>query len=60
VVRALAELGERTQTIYVLFRLENMPQAEIAGLFGVSKSTVEKTIMKATVHLMKRLGPRPR
>lgn len=58
VKRALDELGERTRTIYVLFRLENMQQREIAELFGVSKSTVEKTIIKASVHLMKRLGPR--
>lgn len=56
VTRALEELGERTRTIYVLFRLENMKQREIAALYGLSKSTVEKEIMKAGLHLTKRLG----
>ncbi|MDQ1153428.1 RNA polymerase sigma factor [Brevundimonas sp. SORGH_AS_0993] len=55
VTRALDELGERTRTIYVLFRLENMKQRDIAALFGVSKSTVEKEIVKAGLHLNKRL-----
>ena len=53
--RALNELSERTRTIYVLFRLENMKQRDIAALFGVSKSTVEKEIVKAGLHLTKRL-----
>jgi RNA polymerase sigma-70 factor (ECF subfamily) len=60
VVRALNELNERTRTMYVLFRLESMQQREIAELFGVSKSTVEKTILKASVHLIRRLGRHPR
>jgi RNA polymerase sigma factor (sigma-70 family) len=58
-VRALDELGERTRTIYVLVRLENMPQRQIAELFGISVSSVEKMVMKASVHLIKRLGARP-
>jgi|HubBroStandDraft_3_1064219.scaffolds.fasta_scaffold359819_2 RNA polymerase sigma factor (sigma-70 family) len=58
-VKALDELGERTRTIYVLVRLENMPQRQIAELFGISVSSVEKMVMKASVHLIKRLGPRP-
>lgn len=55
VTRALDELDERTRTIYVLFRLENMKQRDIAAVFGVSKSTVEKEIVKAGLHLTKRL-----
>jgi RNA polymerase sigma factor (sigma-70 family) len=58
-VKALDELGERTRTIYVLVRLENMPQRQIAELFGISLSSVEKMVMKASVHLIKRLGARP-
>ena len=58
-VKALDELGERTRTVYVLVRLENMPQRQIAELFGISVSSVEKTVMKASVHLIKRLGARP-
>ncbi|GAD58265.1 MULTISPECIES: RNA polymerase sigma factor [Brevundimonas] len=53
---ALDELGERTRDIYILFRLENMKQAEIAALFNVSRSTVEKEVVKATLHLALRRG----
>lgn len=54
---ALEELGQRTRDIYVLFRLENMKQKEIAELFGIARSTVEKEVMKATLHLALRCGP---
>lgn len=53
---ALDELGERTRDIYILFRLENMKQAEIASLFNVSRSLVEKEVVKATLHLALRCG----
>jgi len=59
-VAALGELGERTRDIYVLFRLENMKQKEIAALLGIARSTVEKEVMKATLHLALRCGPKPR
>lgn len=54
VVRVLGELKERTRDIYVLFRLENMKQRDIAALYGISQSTVEKEIMRATMHLATR------
>jgi len=57
VLAALEELGQRTRDIYVLFRLENMKQKEIAELFGIARSTVEKEVMKATLHLALRCGP---
>jgi len=56
VLAALDELGQRTRDIYVLFRLENMKQKEIAELFGIARSTVEKEVMKATLHLALRCG----
>jgi RNA polymerase sigma factor (sigma-70 family) len=56
VMRALGELGQRTADIYVLFRLENMKQAEIASVYGISRSTVEKEVMKATLHVASRFG----
>jgi len=59
VLAALDELGERTKSIYILFRLEGMKQKDIATLFGMGLSTVEKHVMTATVHLGKRFGPRP-
>jgi RNA polymerase sigma-70 factor (ECF subfamily) len=51
---ALDELGERTRDIFILARLENMKQREIAALFGLSVSTVEKHLMRATLHLARR------
>lgn len=56
VVKALRELNERTRDIYLLFRLENMKQAKIAQMFGISRSTVEKEVMRATLHLAIRFG----
>lgn len=55
-LKALGELGERTRDIFILARLENMKQREIASLFGLSVSTVEKHLIKATYHLAKRFS----
>jgi RNA polymerase sigma-70 factor (ECF subfamily) len=51
VLAALAELGERTRDVFILARLEHLQHKEIAELFGVSVSSVEKMIMKAMAHL---------
>jgi RNA polymerase sigma-70 factor (ECF subfamily) len=48
---ALSELGERTRDIFVLARLENVQHREIAAMYGVSVSAVEKMMMKAMAHL---------
>lgn len=57
-LRALDELGERTRDIFILFRLENMKQSTIAELYGISASTVEKCVVKATLHLAIRFNRR--
>lgn len=57
VLAALDELGQRTRDIYILFRLEQIKQREIAVLYGISTSTVEKEIMRATLHLAMRNRP---
>jgi RNA polymerase sigma-70 factor (ECF subfamily) len=51
VLEALGELGERTRDVFILARLEAMQHREIADLYGISVSSVEKMIMKAMVHL---------
>ncbi|HMA48605.1 MAG TPA: sigma-70 family RNA polymerase sigma factor [Magnetospirillaceae bacterium] len=51
VLGALAELGERTRDVFILARLENLQHKEIAEMFGLSVSSVEKMIMKAMAHL---------
>jgi RNA polymerase sigma-70 factor (ECF subfamily) len=52
---ALRELPERTRAIFLLFRLEGMKQAELATLYGVSISAVQKHIFKAMTHLTRRV-----
>jgi len=58
VLRTLDALGDKTRDIYILFRLENMKQREIASLLGIGQSTVEKHVVKATAHLARLYGPR--
>jgi RNA polymerase sigma-70 factor (ECF subfamily) len=57
VQRALGELPERTRNIFVLYRMENMRRRDIAMLYGITVSAVEKHIAKALDHLMARLEP---
>jgi RNA polymerase sigma-70 factor (ECF subfamily) len=56
VLRSLQELGELTRNIFILFRLENMKQKDIAALYGIGQSTVEKHVVKAVLHLSSRYG----
>jgi RNA polymerase sigma factor (sigma-70 family) len=51
VLEALAELGERTRDVFILARLENVQHREIAAMYGISVSAVEKMMMKAMAHL---------
>jgi RNA polymerase sigma factor (sigma-70 family) len=57
VLAALKRLPERTRTIFVLFRLENMKQREIADMLGISVRTVEQHVVRASVHLRDSFGP---
>lgn len=52
---ALRELPDRTRAIFLLFRLEGMKQSELAALYGVSVSAVQKHIFKAMTHLTRRM-----
>ncbi|WP_293381834.1 sigma-70 family RNA polymerase sigma factor [Phenylobacterium sp. SCN 70-31] len=59
VLGALQELPDRTRTIFVLFRLENMKQREIADMLGISVRTVEQHVVRASVHLRACFGSQP-
>jgi RNA polymerase sigma-70 factor (ECF subfamily) len=50
-LRTLDELGERTRNIFVLSRLQNMKQKDIAAIYGIGQSTVEKHVTRAVQHL---------
>ena len=54
VLAALGELGEMTRNVFILYRLENMQQKDIAALYRIGQSTVEKHVMKAMLHLSAR------
>ena len=56
VLQCLDELGERTKNVFILFRLEGMKQKEIAELYCMGLSTVEKHVMAAALHLARRFG----
>ena len=56
-VSGLESLNERTRDIFILSRIERMPQADIAKLFGISVSAVEKHILRALKQLGARLAP---
>jgi RNA polymerase sigma-70 factor (ECF subfamily) len=56
---ALASLPERTQTIFILYRLENLGQDKIAETFGISVSAVKKHIARAMAGLMKEMRIAP-
>jgi RNA polymerase sigma-70 factor (ECF subfamily) len=48
---ALLKLPERTRTVFLLYRFEQLQRAAIAARLGLSLSTVEKEIAKAVQHL---------
>lgn len=55
VLAALLELPERTRTVFILSRFEEVKGPEIARRLGVSISAVEKHMMKALAHLRGRV-----
>jgi RNA polymerase sigma factor (sigma-70 family) len=57
VMRALDELGDRTRDIFMLSRLEKMKHRDIAALYGITVSAVEKHLSKASLHLARKFGP---
>jgi len=59
VLASLGTLGDRTRDIFILFRLENMKQREIAELFGMTQKAVEKHVLKAVTHLARVFGASP-
>jgi RNA polymerase sigma factor (sigma-70 family) len=48
---ALAQLNQRTRDIFLLSRLENVQHREIASLYDISVSAVEKHVARAIAHI---------
>ena len=53
--RALRELPEKTQRIFLLHKVEGLRQADVASQLGISKSSVDKHVCTAIRHLSLRL-----
>ena len=51
VVAALKELPERTRSIFILYRLENVDKRSIADSLGISTSAIDKHLMRAYAHV---------
>ena len=59
IAAALREAPERTRSIFILYRVEQMKKRDIAETYGISTSAVDKHLMKAMTHLWSRVGRRP-
>jgi len=51
IMLALDKLDERARDVFILHRLEGMKYADIAGLYGLSVSSIEKDMIRAIAHL---------
>lgn len=58
-LKALAELPEKTRTVFMLRRWDELPNADIARMLGVSVSAVEKHITRALIHMKERMRDDP-
>ncbi len=54
--RALDSLPERTRTMFVLYKFEQLSQETIAERYGISKSAVKQQIARAMALLASRMG----
>jgi RNA polymerase sigma factor (sigma-70 family) len=52
---ALSTLGDRNRAMFYLYRLENLKVREIAEIYGISPSAVEKQLARALLHLTTQL-----
>ena len=50
-LKAQGQLDPRVRHVFILHRLEGMKYADIARLYGLSVSSIEKDIIKALAHL---------
>jgi RNA polymerase sigma-70 factor (ECF subfamily) len=57
---ALDELPEIHRHVFLLHRVDGMPQGEIAAALDIPRRTVERYIAKALAHCLKRLQPSSR
>ncbi len=54
--QAIAELPGRQKQVFLMHKFDGLSHAEIARELGITKSAVEKLVMKALAHCRDRLG----
>lgn len=54
--QAVAELPDRQRQVFLMHKFDGLSHSEIAGELGITKSAVEKLVMKALAHCRDRLG----
>lgn len=54
--RAVSDLPPRQRQVFLMHKIDGLSHAEIARELGISKSAVEKLVMKALAHLRDRLS----
>ncbi len=58
-LKAQGQLEPRVRNVFILHRLEGMKYADIARLYGLSVSSIEKDIIKALAHLARYAAQNP-
>ena len=58
-LKAQGQLDSRVRNVFILHRLEGMKYADIARLYGLSVSSIEKDIIKALAHLARYAARNP-
>lgn len=58
-LKAQGQLDPRVRNVFILHRLEGMKYADIARLYGLSVSSIEKDIIKALAHLARYAARHP-
>lgn len=54
--RAVLDLPARQRQVFLMHKIDGLSHAEIAAALGITRSAVEKLVMKALAHLRDRLG----
>lgn len=54
--QAVSELPDRQRQVFLMHKFDGMSHAEIAAELGITRSAVEKLVMKALAHCRDRLG----
>ncbi|NWJ25347.1 sigma-70 family RNA polymerase sigma factor [Rhizobium sp. Td3] len=54
--QAVSELPQRQRQVFLMHKIDGLSHAEISRELGITRSAVEKLVMKALAHLRDRLG----